>query len=142
MKFPLREVYHSDECRPEHFMNVPNSNFSHMQSNRLIALLGSVILTLTVSLAITVAAVPCPIGLVMRTAAPGDSVCVTPDSRRRAAEDNARTALLWVSGSFGPKTCAMGYVWREAFPGDLTCVTPDVRAETLKENSNPRGGES
>jgi hypothetical protein len=86
-----------------------------------------------------VGAAPCPAGLIVREATPGDSVCVTPDSRRRAAADNARAALLWVPGPFGPKTCAVGFVWRQAFASDLTCVTPDVRTATLQENSNPRG---
>jgi hypothetical protein len=86
-----------------------------------------------------VSAAPCPAGLIVRQAAPGDTVCVTRESRRRAAADNARAALLWVPGPFGPKTCAMGFVWRQAFAGDVTCVTPDVRAATLQENGNPRG---
>lgn len=88
----------------------------------------------------TANAEPCPPGLIVREAAPEDLVCVTPDSRRRAAADNARAALLWVPGPFGPKTCAQGYVWREAFTGDFTCVTPDVRTETFHENRrNVRG---
>ena len=82
---------------------------------------------------------PCPTGTTVRVAAPGDLVCVTPESRRRAAAENARAPLLWVSGPFGPKTCASGYVWRQAFASDFTCVTPDVRAATLQENGNPRG---
>jgi hypothetical protein len=82
---------------------------------------------------------PCPAGLTIRQAAPGDLVCVTSDSKRRAAADNARAPLLWVAGPFGPKTCAVGYVWRQAFATDLTCVTPDVRTATLQENANPRG---
>ena len=86
-----------------------------------------------------VTAAPCPAGLAMRQAKPGDLVCVTPESRRRAAADNARAPLLWVAGPYGQKTCAGGYVWREAFPGDLTCVTTDVRTATLQENNNPRG---
>jgi hypothetical protein len=86
-----------------------------------------------------VSAAPCPAGLVVRQAAPGDMVCVTRESRRRAAAHNARASLLWVPGPFGPKTCAAGFVWREAFAGDVTCVTPDVRTATLKENGNPRG---
>jgi hypothetical protein len=84
-------------------------------------------------------AAPCPAGLIVRQSAPGDLVCVTRESRRRAAADNARAALLWVPGPFGPKTCAMGFVWRQAFAGDVTCVTPDVRTATLTENGNPRG---
>lgn len=84
-------------------------------------------------------AAPCPAGTVVRAAAPDDTVCVSPASRRRAAADNARAPLLWVSGPFGPKTCAPGFVWREAFAADTTCVTPAVRAETLQENAGPRG---
>jgi hypothetical protein len=57
-------------------------------------------------------AAPCPAGLVVRQAAPGDLICVTPASRRRAAEDNARAPFRWVPGPFGPKTCAQGFVWR------------------------------
>lgn len=75
----------------------------------------------------------------MRQADPGDLVCVTPDSRRRAAADNARAPLLWVPGPFGPKTCAQGFVWRLAFASDQTCVTPDVRTATSQENKNPTG---
>lgn len=84
-------------------------------------------------------AAPCPGGLVARAAAPADLVCVTPESRQRAAADNARAPLRWMPGPFGAKTCAMGYVWRQAFASDLTCVTPDVRTATLQENANPRG---
>jgi hypothetical protein len=84
-------------------------------------------------------AAPCPAGLVIREASPGDLVCVTPDSKRRAAAENARAPLLWVAGPFGPKTCATGYVWRQAFTSDLTCVTTDVRSATLLENNNPHG---
>ncbi|WEF34331.1 hypothetical protein [Pseudoduganella chitinolytica] len=82
---------------------------------------------------------PCPAGTVVRTAAANDNVCVSPASRRRAAADNARAPLLWVSGPFGPKTCAQGFVWREAFAADTTCVTTAVREETLQENAGPRG---
>ncbi|WUR10958.1 hypothetical protein E7V67_014635 [[Empedobacter] haloabium] len=82
---------------------------------------------------------PCPAGTVARAAAPDDNVCVSPASRRRAAADNARAPLLWVSGPFGPKTCAPGFVWREAFAADTTCVTTAVREETLRENAGPRG---
>jgi hypothetical protein len=84
-------------------------------------------------------AAPCPAGLVVREAAPGDLVCVSPESKRRAAADNARAPLLWVAGPFGVKTCANGYVWRQAFASDVTCVTPEVRNATLQENGNPRG---
>lgn len=82
-------------------------------------------------------AAPCPPGLIVREAGPNDLVCVTPESRRRAATDNATAPLRWVPGSFGPKTCAQGFVWRQAFPSDQTCVTPEVRTATLQENGNP-----
>lgn len=84
-------------------------------------------------------AAPCPSGLVIRQAAPSDLVCVTPESKRRVAAENARAPLLWVPGPFGPKTCAQGYVWRQAFVSDVTCVTPAIRTATLTENNNPRG---
>jgi hypothetical protein len=84
-------------------------------------------------------AAACRAGLVVREAAPGDLVCVTPESRRRAAADNARAPLRWVPGPFGPKTCAQGFVWRLAFASDQTCVTPEVRTATLQENRNPSG---
>jgi len=86
-----------------------------------------------------VLAAPCPTGMVVRAASPGDNVCVTPESRRRAAADNARAPLLWVAGPFGAKTCASGYVWRQAFESDTTCVTPAERSATLQENTGPRG---
>ena len=84
-------------------------------------------------------AAPCPAGLVIRQASPEDLVCATPDSKRRAAADNARAPLRWVAGPCGPKPCATGYGWRQAFTTDLTCVTPDVRSATLEENKNPHG---
>jgi hypothetical protein len=84
-------------------------------------------------------AVPCPSGMVARQAAPTDRVCVAPETRRRAAAENAQAALRWQAGGFGPKTCATGFVWRQAFPADLVCVTPDIRAATLSENANPQG---
>jgi len=84
-------------------------------------------------------AAPCPAGLVIRQASPTDLVCATPESKRRAAAENARAPLLWVAGPYGPKTCAAGYVWRQGFASDLTCVTTDVRSATLVENNNPRG---
>lgn len=86
-----------------------------------------------------VRAAPCSAGLVVREAAPSDLVCVTPESRRRAAADNAQAPLRWVAGPFGPKTCAQGFVWRLAFASDQTCVTPEVRTATLQENGNPSG---
>lgn len=80
----------------------------------------------------------CPAPLAPRRALPDDGVCVTADSRRRVAAENARAPLLWVPGPFGPKTCANGFVWREATPRDFTCVTPDIRSLVRVEQANPQ----
>jgi hypothetical protein len=80
----------------------------------------------------------CPAPMAPRRALPDDSVCVMPDSRERIAAENARAALLWIPGPFGPKTCANGYVWREATPRDFTCVTPGIRTLVASEQANPQ----
>lgn len=80
----------------------------------------------------------CPAPLSPRRALPGDGVCVTPQSLRRVAAENARAPLLWIPGPFGPKTCANGFVWREATPRDFTCVTPDIRTVVRAERANPQ----
>ena len=78
----------------------------------------------------------CKDGYVWRDAAPGDTICVPPASRDRAAADNAAASsrVQPGGGPYGPNTCRQGFVWREAFPGDVVCVTPDVRTETKQEN--------
>ncbi len=80
----------------------------------------------------------CPAPLAPRRALADDGVCVTPQSLRRVAAENARAPLLWIPGPFGPKTCAKGFVWREATPRDFTCVTPDIRALVRTERTNPQ----
>lgn len=80
----------------------------------------------------------CPTPMVPRRALPDDGVCVEPRSRNRVAAENARAAMLWIPGPYGPKTCANGYVWREATPVDFTCVTPDIRTLVRGEQGNPQ----
>ena len=76
----------------------------------------------------------CKPGYVERHAGHSDQVCVSPESRKRAQKENARTVMLWGAGSYGPRTCAMGVVWREAFEGDLVCVREDIRTLVEQEN--------
>jgi len=80
----------------------------------------------------------CRQGLVWREAYPGDVVCVTPNVRAQAAQDNAAAIARRQpgGGAYGSNTCLPGFVWREAKPDDLVCVTPDVRARTAAENAN------
>lgn len=82
----------------------------------------------------------CRHGYVWRSAAPGDHICVTPQSRERAKKDNAAAESRRApSKEFGPLACKQGYVWREAFQGDMVCVRPQVRAETKHENESGEG---
>lgn len=82
----------------------------------------------------------CRQGYVWRSAAPGDQICVTPQSRQRARQDNAAAESRRApSKEFGPLACKQGYVWRSAFQGDMVCVTPQVRAETKRENESGEG---
>ncbi|MGV3650417.1 MAG: hypothetical protein ACO1OK_03260, partial [Devosia sp.] len=77
----------------------------------------------------------CRDGYVWRDAAPGDHVCVTPNSRAIAADENsAARSRIDPRGAYGPNTCIPGFVWREAFGGDVVCVTPDRRAQVREEN--------
>jgi len=79
----------------------------------------------------------CLQGYVWREAVPGDHVCVTPETRTQAAEDNSLAASHRspTGGAYGPDTCLQGYVWREAVPGDHVCVTPETRAQAAEDNS-------
>jgi hypothetical protein len=79
----------------------------------------------------------CKKGFVWREAGPEDRICVTPDTRDQAAEDNLRaeTRRYPAGGTFGPDTCLPGYVWREAFEGDRVCVTPETRDQVSSDNS-------
>jgi uncharacterized protein YkwD len=74
----------------------------------------------------------CKQGYVWRDARDGDGVCVTPQERSRAKQQNAAAASL-VEGS-GPN-CKSGYVWRDAWSGDVVCVTPDERAQAHRQNA-------
>jgi len=78
----------------------------------------------------------CAQGYVWREAYPGDHVCVIPDVRAQAADDNANAAARIEPGGgpYGPNTCRAGFVWREARSGDQVCVTTDTRARTAEEN--------
>ena len=80
--------------------------------------------------------ITCASGYVWREAAPGDYVCVGPESRARAQSENA-SAMSRVDpyGAYGPQTCVAGYVWREAFAGDRVCVTPEIRGLVASENT-------
>jgi hypothetical protein len=73
---------------------------------------------------------------VWRQAFPGDYVCVTPETRRQVAEDNAQAEARRQQGGgpYGRDTCRQGYVWREASPSDHACVTPAVREQTAEDN--------
>ncbi|WP_424528857.1 hypothetical protein ACOZ38_04020 [Sphaerisporangium viridialbum] len=81
----------------------------------------------------------CRQGFVWREARPFDHVCVAPEARDQAAQDNRLKAGRWVSGPYGPHTCVQGYVWREAFSGDDVCVTPEVRTQTRADNAAAAG---
>jgi hypothetical protein len=78
----------------------------------------------------------CINGYVWRAARPGDSVCVTPQTRDQVAAENANAgANKDPSQAYGPESCSQGYVWRQAFDGDTICVTPGVRTATLADNA-------
>jgi hypothetical protein len=78
----------------------------------------------------------CQAGYVWREAFPGDHVCVLPETRRQAADDN-RSASSRVNpkGPYGPQSCIEGFVWRQARFDDHVCVTPDTRQQTLNDNA-------
>jgi hypothetical protein len=81
----------------------------------------------------------CAEGFVWREACgPGDHVCVTPNIRTQAVQDNAQAASRRQpgGGSFGPDTCKQGFVWREACgPSDHVCVPPATRSEAGADSS-------
>ena len=74
----------------------------------------------------------CRLGFVWRGAFAGDLVCVTPQTRRQAALDNAAAP-----GRVGspPPNCKSGFVWRAANPSDLVCVTPATRTQAAQDNA-------
>jgi hypothetical protein len=80
----------------------------------------------------------CKEGYVWREAFRGDHVCVAPETRIQAAQDN-RLAFSRRSRSNDrplPDTCVDGFVWREASITDHVCVTPQTRAQTAADNAN------
>jgi len=79
----------------------------------------------------------CLQGFVWRDAFRNDHVCVTPDTRERAARDNSQATARREpgGGQYGVDTCRQGYVWRDAGPNDRVCVTPETRAETAADNA-------
>jgi hypothetical protein len=78
----------------------------------------------------------CIQGYVWREAIPDDHVCVTPETRAQAAEDNrlADSRRSPTGGAYGPDTCLQGYVWREVVRSDHVCVTPETRAQAAEDN--------
>lgn len=78
----------------------------------------------------------CLNGYVWREAVNADHVCVAPDVRTRAAQDNAQAAARRspTGGAYGPDTCLQGYVWREAVAGDHVCVDPPIRDQARNDN--------
>jgi len=77
----------------------------------------------------------CVQGYVWREAFPGDHVCVTPETRAQAADDNGKAeSRRDPSGPYGPNTCVQGFVWRDARLGDVVCTTPERRAQAVVDN--------
>lgn len=78
----------------------------------------------------------CKAGFVWREARPGDVVCVPPDSRETARQENSTAASrVDPKGAYGPLSCKSGFVWREAFDGDAVCVAPERRDAVKAENA-------
>ena len=78
----------------------------------------------------------CLNGYVWREAYAGDTVCVTPKTRERAAQDNAAAASRRdPNAGSGALGCQDGYVWRTARASDLVCVTPNIRDQVRADNA-------
>lgn len=77
----------------------------------------------------------CKSGFVWRDAKDGDGICVTPEERTTAKQQNANGA------SRGTPTggCKSGFVWRDAWDGDGTCVTPAERSAAKLQNAKSAG---
>ena len=77
----------------------------------------------------------CKPGFVWRDAIPGDHVCVRPERRAAAHNENAVAgSRVDPEGAYGPNTCKRGFVWREAYSGDVVCVTGARREQVRLEN--------
>jgi hypothetical protein len=82
----------------------------------------------------------CFSGYVWRGASPQDLVCVTPQARQQATNDNAAATQRVDTGPVsaghrGPRPCKSGFVWRQAFAGDDVCVTLQTRDATQADNA-------
>ena len=81
------------------------------------------------------ASAACKPDFVWRMAGPEDRICVTPESRARAALDNADAANnIDLDGSCAKDPDGGRLLWREAFPGDVVCVTREIRQLVRAEN--------
>jgi hypothetical protein len=78
----------------------------------------------------------CMQGFVWREAFSEDHVCVTPQVRMGAAQDNQLAASRRSpnGGLYGVDSCLQGFVWREAAPSDHVCVPPSTRQHTAEDN--------
>lgn len=78
----------------------------------------------------------CKDGYVWREAFSTDHVCVSPEERDRARQQNgvAASRVSPNDHTYGPDTCTQGYVWREANPSDHVCVTPQERQQVRNDN--------
>jgi hypothetical protein len=79
----------------------------------------------------------CIEGFVWRQARGDDTVCVTPESRDLAAQENSQADVRRDpnGGPYGPDTCLPGYVWRDGFENDHVCVTGERRSFVAQENA-------
>jgi hypothetical protein len=69
----------------------------------------------------------CSYPYVWREATATDHVCVPPETRTLAAQENSQYTMV-------AQVCDSPYVWREATPDDHRCVTVDIRTRTKNEN--------
>lgn len=77
----------------------------------------------------------CKPGYVWRDAIPGDHVCVRPNRRSTAAQENSVAgSRVNPDGAYGANTCRSGFVWREAYAGDVVCVSGARRSQVRQEN--------
>jgi len=73
----------------------------------------------------------CLSGFVYRDAKNGDGVCVTPEERAAAKQQNANSKQHTKSSG----NCRTGFVWRDAWDGDAVCVTPAERSAAKAQNA-------
>jgi hypothetical protein len=78
----------------------------------------------------------CQSGYVWREVRRDDHVCVTPEVRQMAADENAIAASRRDPSAYGRDLCLNGYVWRDAVQGDHVCVVPSSRDQAAYDNRN------